>query len=631
MIRTISVLFVVALTAFTHHLQAQPNDADEPSQLAKADEQPQPDPQAEAKAKAVVEVIDRFRRNPTDGQIRSETVKALAVRHKAKLSESIFGPLLPLPVKAPEGLAAPEDLSASYQRARALFGDRNGNGLLENGQWADYQELRNQILAIYPHARVLYYDGVKAFADGEYQQAYDLALLADAVLFAEDYERRSRMKSRMYSPYTPSRRLAEVALSCLKPESQTPLQAKLHKMQQLDKDFMLLESDKLRMEIKEGLMLSQSVDYRAILEWNWWKQRNAFESDYARAFQDALGIDNQAELKRIADRMYERKVQRELFAADLLAYVGRQEDDKEYDNYFRMVMQNNPYNIYAWNMHATKRLSDNNNDEALLAFNTVAMLIDKQGNPRKHVGKLPAVRKALAKLEEPIKADLIMGYWNKALALEKASSQARATPQTYLPMLEATILRIMQIDPQRKHLYGLLAPWRTTLGDYDGAIRAASIAIANNPKEAASHHLKAGDAYRLKLPESTMDRDALKANYMKAIDHYRKAIKLGSPRIIFVEYNTAQMYETIEMVDESIVAYRNVAENADTGRTRGYAYSKIARLAYKHGKADTQAILVDLKKSLAAFKEDPAKSFIEITAENDATFLQYRLLRELQK
>lgn len=631
MIRTIVVLFFLALTGLTNPLQAQPNNGNEPTQPTKLNQQPQPDAQAEAKAQAIVQMIDRFRRNPTNEKVRGETVQTLTDHYKTRLDKNIFAPLFSLPEEAPEGLSAPEDLSEAYLKVRSLYSERNANGLLEKGQWQDYGQLRSQILSIYPHSRVLYIDGVQAFAEGEYQQAFEQALLSDAVLFAEDYERRSRMKSRVFSPYTSSRRLAGLALSCLNPDSQTPLQAKLHKMQLLDKDFMMLESDKLRIEIRKDLMTTQGVDYSAVLDWNWWKNRNAFESDYARAFQDALGIDNQAELNRIADRMYEREVQDELFASDLLAYVGRQDDAKRYDNYFRMVMRNNPYNIYAWNTHAYKLKSDNKTDEALLAFNTVAMLIEKQGNPRKHVGKLPAVRKARAALEEPIKADLINGYWEKAVALEKQIKQARAEPKTYLPMLESVILRILQIDANRKHLYGLVAPWRTTLGDYKGAIRAASIAIVNDPNKAAQYHLNIGDAYREMLPESTMEREALKANYMKAVEQYQQAIKHGSTRTIYIQYTSAQMYETIEMIDEAIASHRYVAENAENGRLRGYAYSMIAKLAHKYGKADTQAILADLKKSLAAFKEDPAQSFIEIAAENEAMFLQYRLLREAQE
>lgn len=585
--------------------------------------------QGEQLAKELVPVIDAYRREPTNWAARQAVIDAVGPYYEKLFESPAIEMIVPLLPEQPDGLSEPKALSDARYRAIEIYRQFNVSGSFSSSDVSTYFKASDKVLAVYPYWHVHRQRAENAMNAYEYTSAYEHALLAEAVIFAEYYYNRKSTNVSKFGPYLGLRQLAKLAKNCDPPNGLTPVEARVYNVLKLQAEEDWLAADAERNQVSETLVGVEDIAFRNMLQRAWVVDRKWLEMAYHDAYQEAIEQDNRPEQDRIAQYMFKREVDNQRFGGMLLNLISDHSDQKEFDRYFTQLMRQDPYHIYALHMAASRAGGQRNDAENLLYTNAVVQFIEEAGSPRQLQGILMTSRNTLERLEAALKPDVANGYWNTVIAFEKQAMENKEAPNTYQPVVEAAAMRVIELAPNNPSIVGLIAKLRLSLKNYTGCIAAAEQAIKLDPKMAGTGTLIIADAYRQLLPSSTLDRDALKANYLKSIEAYRKAIELGANgNIALINLFEAQMYEALDMIDESLGKYKAVLDQTTEIQPRAYLQYKIAQLYYDHQKADKNTIMAYLSEAIKGYEQQPPKAFDHISAQLNAVSLHGKLTRQ---
>lgn len=582
----------------------------------------------EEAAAALIPLIDAYRRNPSSLETRKAVIDAVEPLYAELFHSPSVEMLLPLLEQAPEGLVEPADLAEARDRAFKLYQQFNPGGMFASRDVAGFLKASDRVLRVYPYPlliRLLVTNGLNA---GESPVAYETAILGEAVIFAEYYYARRANAVSEYGTYQMMRRLGMLALASSGLEQPRPDQAPICRVLELQEDEQWIEADNLRNELLESLAGPDKAAYSGLLNRAWEVDRGWLEKAYHDAYQAAVERDDVAEQDRIARYMFEQQVVDQRFGGLLLNHISNNGEPGEFERCFQQLMQQDPYHIYALYMASLHASGQNKDMERLLYTNAVVQFIEEAGSPRQLQGILTTSREVLARLEPSLQPDTANGYWNAARAFEQQAMEKRQPTSTYQPVVEAAAIRILELAPNNPPIMGMVASLRLGLGNYQGSIAAAELAIKMDPTTTGQQMLIIGDAYRQMLPATTLDRDGLKANYLKAIDAFNQAIELGAFNNAGLLYKfQGDMYEVMEMIDPALERYQKVIEVATVVQQRGYAYYKIAKLKHEHDKAERDQIVADLEQAIQVYTDAPPVTLEDRAASANAVLLLDKLTR----
>lgn len=619
--------WVVEIEARTEATQAKLDARRE--QWARADED----------ADRFIKVIDAYRANPLGAAARRAVIETITPYYATRVVERDTRMLVPLPQLTkevhPENTSAPA-LIAARDAAQEIVSKAMLPSVFTREGGTAYRELADRIEAVYPDSRVLYYNAILAMEALDSEAAFENAMLAEAVAFAEFYHNRSESRVSEYGLYVQARALARLAYALM------PNDYRLQPFERTMHQFFMHQKSGTWLEVDHRIFLRDNVcsyiertywDSVVARSWSLPERREAMEAAYYKKWNDVQANNNIRRINWIADRLLEKQIRHERLGYALLGHYSLNDDERSYELLITQLLDANPYNVYAWYSMANKAVRAKDPAMAALYFNAVAQFAKQGERP----GPIQGIeRDALRYLREaeatPAFADgIAQGYWTAAMDYQDKMRPQRISAKRWRPAVEAAAMRVIELAPNNPGIVDTIALCRLLVNNNEGAVEAAKQAMALDAELTGISNLRIGGAYE-NLGRAAKAGPERNANFTKSIAAYQKAVDSGAGKEAPIRMRFAEMYDLMKMIDKAIAEYRFVAENSDDPATQGRGYYLAATLSYKHETAPLLDIAAEFAKSTAAYDKAPKNSlsFVDRSNHVNSLNMSVRLQKEAE-
>ena len=598
-------------------------------------------------AKQLIPIIDAYRRQPNDIATRQAVVEALAPLMAITPQDDEKVLLLPFDTENLEQdppNSEPQDLRDALENFYRLTRQQQFN-------WNEVNVLAGQpndqtvqaLLDLYPEPRLLYARAIAAFVNGDDQEAYELALLAEAVELAEFYYDPAQWRVSRHSIAFKARQLAQLAHDKIN-NTLSDDDRRLVRMIQLEKNQQWVQADELR-DVLNPLVLNMGTGHfdptsgtaqreprvaaTDLLELGWGLHQDKIEAAYQQAIEQAIAEGKEARQRRMAGLLRHRPIKNQALVRQVLAILAQEkprqnigtfgvtETIDHHDDFARQLLSADPYNVEVWVSRANRALNNGNEELANLYFLTAEMImmtklegkneLDQEGWTREKIG------------------EQLKDFTGKKIypTLKRFENRARETfnPGAQEPVSEMVWLFLARVgvknDNHKAMAYRKAAEAATALRDYEDAQTYLVKALKLDPATADQTLYLQGRAYESQGNRQGRDTPEEAASFSRARAAYQQALakptSLEANKAIEREWEIrkriANAYAKLGQVDQAIVGYRVFAEAtapnpmAKQLQARADAYYRMAKLSYDHKKASLKQISDWMDQCLALHRE----------------------------
>jgi tetratricopeptide (TPR) repeat protein len=432
-------------------------------------------------------------------------------------------------------------------------------------------------VSIYPSSQALYMMAMIHFQEKSFNQAAYFASLASGISSLERYQRPKKEEEDAFAvienPYVWSRRLALEAIR-FRDAATTP-------------DDVLLQNYLTALNEEDWVRLQES--YREANKSKTWassKNPVAWSSQISHArYNDQiqktlvakgrqyLREDNKQEVKRILGLLAEDWFDSPdalKFAVMGWKFVG---DAGQYKKALDKALALNPYDPeirFSLGMDAEKA---GKLEEAMFQYNAGAKGLDKKA--------LPVMRQANAVSRDGIESKVGAKYEDKYAAFIDGERKAQVIAKERRAVISAAVSRLIGNNPKSGVLYMIRCEEAYRMGDYQGCMADAQMAMSLKPELKHQAQILIGDAnYQLSRGKNLTDQEY--EEYLgKAISGYTKALESAPSggNLASLYFARGMRYMELKQPDEAIKDLTKAGEQFDAKvKNKAWAYFHLSRL-----------------------------------------------------